>query len=89
MVRHIMVSCHHRPTFEKFIADPAFDAIMVRYNAAHPGAEREVFPHLATRRAATVEVDVMLRTGRGSAWCRALRGIQRRNSLARPGIASA
>jgi aryl-alcohol dehydrogenase-like predicted oxidoreductase len=28
------------------IRDPAFDAIMVRYNAAHPGAEREVFPHL-------------------------------------------
>ena len=53
-VRHLMVSCHHRPTFEKLIADPAYDAIMVRYNAAHPGAEREVFPHLATRRAATV-----------------------------------
>jgi aryl-alcohol dehydrogenase-like predicted oxidoreductase len=47
--RTIMVSCHHRPTFERFIADPAFDAIMVRYNAAHPGAEREVFPHLRER----------------------------------------
>jgi aryl-alcohol dehydrogenase-like predicted oxidoreductase len=49
-VRHLMVSCHHRPTFEAFIADPAFDALMVRYNAAHPGAEREVFPHLPSER---------------------------------------
>lgn len=45
-VRSIMVSCHHRPTFETFIKNPAIDALMVRYNAAHPGAEREVFPHL-------------------------------------------
>lgn len=53
-VRGLMVSCHHRPTFESFIADPSFDALMVRYNAAHPGAEREVFPHLAKRRPGTV-----------------------------------
>jgi aryl-alcohol dehydrogenase-like predicted oxidoreductase len=45
--RHIVVSCHHRPTFEKYMSDPAYGAIMVRYNAAHPGAEKEVFPHLA------------------------------------------
>lgn len=48
-VRHLMVSCHHRPTFEHFIADRAIDALMLRYNAAHPGAEREVFPHLERR----------------------------------------
>ena len=45
-VRSLMVSCHHRPTFETFIADPSFDALMLRYNAAHPGADREVFPLL-------------------------------------------
>ena len=39
--------------FEQFIAD-RFDAIMVRYNAAHPGAEREVFPQLAMRRPGVV-----------------------------------
>lgn len=44
--RQIMISCHDRPTFERYIRDPAFGAIMVRYNAAHPGAETEVFPHL-------------------------------------------
>ncbi len=49
-VKHVMVSCHHRPTFEKYIGDPRYGAIMVRYNAAHPGAEREVFPHLQADR---------------------------------------
>ena len=53
-VKKLMVSCHHRPAFEGFIADASFDALMLRYNAAHPGAEREVFPHLATRRPGTV-----------------------------------
>lgn len=45
--RALMVSCHHRPTFEHFIADPVWGGIMVRYNAAHRGAEGEVFPHVA------------------------------------------
>lgn len=45
-VRHILVSCHNRQTFKKYMENPAYGAIMVRYNAAHPGAETEVFPHL-------------------------------------------
>lgn len=55
-VRQIMISCHQRPMFEQFIDDRRYDAIMVRYNAAHPGAEREVFPFLASapRRPAVV-----------------------------------
>jgi aryl-alcohol dehydrogenase-like predicted oxidoreductase len=47
-VRHLMVSCHHRPAFAAMIADPCFGAIMVRYNAAHRGAESEVFPLVET-----------------------------------------
>jgi aryl-alcohol dehydrogenase-like predicted oxidoreductase len=43
-VRHLMVSCHARPTFAQFVDDGRYDALMLRYNAAHPGAEREVFP---------------------------------------------
>lgn len=46
-VRALMVSCHHRPQLAQFIADPVWGAVMVRYNAAHRGAEGEVFPHLA------------------------------------------
>jgi aryl-alcohol dehydrogenase-like predicted oxidoreductase len=53
-IRHVMISGHHRPTFERFIADPAIDLLMFRYNAAHPGAEREIFPSLPSRRAATI-----------------------------------
>jgi aryl-alcohol dehydrogenase-like predicted oxidoreductase len=53
-VNLVMVSCHHRPNFESFIADPAYDALMIRYNAAHPGAEREVFPLFDRRRPGTV-----------------------------------
>ena len=48
-VRHLIVSCHHRPSFVAMMKDPALEAIMIRYNAAHPGAEREVFPHLSDR----------------------------------------
>lgn len=47
LVRKIAVSCHHRPTFKTYINDPRYDIIMLRYNAAHRGAEREVFPDLA------------------------------------------
>ncbi len=43
-VRHLMVSCHERPLFASFVADGRYDALMVRYNAAHPGPETEVFP---------------------------------------------
>jgi aryl-alcohol dehydrogenase-like predicted oxidoreductase len=46
LVRHLMVSCHHRPSFESFMREDACEAWMVRYNAGHPGAEREVFPLL-------------------------------------------
>jgi aryl-alcohol dehydrogenase-like predicted oxidoreductase len=46
--RHLMVSCHNRLAFQALAADPSFGAVMVRYNAAHPGAEREVFPVLGS-----------------------------------------
>ena len=44
--RHLLISCHNRPLFQSLAANPAYGAVMVRYNAAHPGAEREVFPVL-------------------------------------------
>ncbi len=44
--RALMISCHHRPTFARFLADPVYGAVMVRYNAAHRGAEGEVFDQL-------------------------------------------
>jgi aryl-alcohol dehydrogenase-like predicted oxidoreductase len=47
--KHVMISCHERKTFRSYIEDPTYGAIMVRYNAAHPGAEEEVFPWLQER----------------------------------------
>ncbi len=46
VVRCLAISCHHRPTFQQYIRDGVFDILQVRYNAAHRGAETEVFPFL-------------------------------------------
>ena len=56
-VQHLMLSSHHRPLFAELSREardaqqprPTYDAFMLRYNAAHPGAEREIFPHLPER----------------------------------------
>jgi len=50
-VRHLMLSTHNRPSlqghFQEFAAGrSAFDVFMLRYNAVHRGAERDVFPFL-------------------------------------------
>jgi aryl-alcohol dehydrogenase-like predicted oxidoreductase len=52
--RHLMISCHHRPTFPLLARDARVGMLMTRYNAAHPGAEREVFPHLPEERPGVV-----------------------------------
>jgi aryl-alcohol dehydrogenase-like predicted oxidoreductase len=52
--RHLMLSCHHRPTFPALARDPRVGLLMLRYNAAHPGAERDVFPHLESNRPGVV-----------------------------------
>jgi aryl-alcohol dehydrogenase-like predicted oxidoreductase len=46
LIRHIGVSTHHRPLVQPLAADPDIGIVHVRYNAVHPGAEREVFPIL-------------------------------------------
>src|SRR5579864_3709831 len=50
LIRHIAISSHHRPLVSKLAADPDVGIVHVRYNAAHPGAEREVFPLLTANR---------------------------------------
>ncbi len=49
-VRAIGVSIHDRPRAGKLAADSPLDMLMIRYNAAHPGAERDIFPHLGERK---------------------------------------
>jgi aryl-alcohol dehydrogenase-like predicted oxidoreductase len=48
-VRHLGVSSHDRPLFGALLAEPRFEVWHARYNAAHRGAEAEVFPLLAKR----------------------------------------
>jgi aryl-alcohol dehydrogenase-like predicted oxidoreductase len=50
LARTIMISSHDRPTLVQLANDARVDSIMLRYSAAHPGAEREVFPMLGERR---------------------------------------
>lgn len=48
-LRYIAISGHNRPLFAELAAEGAaspYDVLMFRYNAAHRGAEREVFPSL-------------------------------------------
>jgi aryl-alcohol dehydrogenase-like predicted oxidoreductase len=46
-VRAISISCHHRKYLGELAAAGTLDCIMMRYNAAHRGAEQEIFPQLA------------------------------------------
>lgn len=53
-VRAVGVSIHDRPRAARLAEDSPLDLLMIRYNAAHPGAEREIFPRLERRRPAIV-----------------------------------
>ncbi len=53
-VRAIGVTSHDRPRAGRLAEDSIVDLLQIRYNAAHPGAEQDVFPHLARRRPAVV-----------------------------------
>lgn len=45
-VRFIGVSGHDRNLLGRWAAEGSVDVVMMRYNAAHRGAEQEIFPHL-------------------------------------------
>lgn len=45
-VRGIGLSCHDRKFVGRLVAEGSTDVTMMRYNAAHRGAERDIFPHL-------------------------------------------
>lgn len=53
-IRAIGTSIHDRERAGRLVADSPIELFMIRYNAAHPGAERDVFPHLAQRKPAIV-----------------------------------
>jgi aryl-alcohol dehydrogenase-like predicted oxidoreductase len=53
-VRAIGVSIHDRKRAGKLAGDSPLDMLMVRYNAAHTGAEQDIFPHIAKRKPAII-----------------------------------
>lgn len=46
LFRHVAISAHRRPSFLEYAKDPRYGIFHMRYNAAHTGAERDVFPLL-------------------------------------------
>jgi predicted aldo/keto reductase-like oxidoreductase len=46
LVKHLGLATHHRPLFAQVEREKIFDVYHVRYNAVHPGAEKDVFPLL-------------------------------------------
>ncbi len=65
-VRAIGISIHDRPRAGALAAGSPLDLYMLRYNAAHPGAEADVFPHFPADRPAVVAYTA-------TAWTRLLR----------------
>ncbi|MEW5850242.1 MAG: aldo/keto reductase [Myxococcota bacterium] len=65
-VRALGVSIHDRARAGRLAEDSPLDMLMIRYNAAHPGAERDIFPHLSRRHPAVVAYTA-------TAWRRLLR----------------
>jgi aryl-alcohol dehydrogenase-like predicted oxidoreductase len=47
LVRFTGISCHHRKLVGKLAGEGEVDVFMMRYNAAHRGAEQDIFPFLA------------------------------------------
>lgn len=48
-VKFLAISTHHRPYAEQVVRKNLFDILHVRYNAAHRGAEKEVFTHIKSK----------------------------------------
>lgn len=49
LVRAVGCSIHDRKRAGDLARDSVLDELMIRYNAAHPGAEQDIFPHLHHR----------------------------------------
>lgn len=64
--RLLGVSIHDRLRAGRLIDDSFLDLFMIRYNAAHQGAEQDIFPHLVKRRPAMIAYTA-------TAWRRLLR----------------
>ena len=48
-IRAIGTSIHNRKRAGELVKESEIDVFMIRYNAKHPGAEQDIFPHLEAR----------------------------------------
>lgn len=66
MIRFIAMSGHNRSYFGKIARenDPPIDIFMLRYNAAHTGAENDIFPYLPGENRPGVTVYTATRWGK-------------------------
>lgn len=53
-VKAVAISCHDRRFVGELAARGALDVAMIRYNAAHCGAEQDIFPHVGRHRVGVV-----------------------------------
>lgn len=53
-IKAIGTSIHDRQRAGRLALDSEIDLLMIRYNAKHPGAEEDIFPHLKKRNPAVV-----------------------------------
>lgn len=49
LVRYLGISGHNRKMFKELNNVPDIDVMHLRYNAAHRGAEKEIFPHFKSK----------------------------------------
>lgn len=50
LFRYLGISSHNRSLLARLAVDPRFDIFLVRYNAAHRGAEKDIFPYLPSEK---------------------------------------
>lgn len=58
-IKSIGISIHDRKRAGRLALDSEIDLFMIRYNAKHPGAEQDIFPHLQERNPAIVSYTAM------------------------------
>jgi len=64
LVRFIGISGHNRKLFPKLEEEGIFDVFHTRYNAAHRGAEKDVFPYMKSENGAGIVTFVSTKNGK-------------------------
>ena len=77
-IMSIGTSIHDRNRAGRLALNSEFDLLMIRYNAKHPGAEQDIFPHLSKRNPAVVSYTAL-------AWGQLIRPLKKIDMPSWPG----